>query len=261
MYKLIGFFLFMAAYTVSAQQGYYTVANAHSHNDYEQLVPFHLAYNEGFGSIEADIFLQDGILLVSHDTAGLKNKRSLEALYLKPLQSCIQKNNGYPFSDTSRQLQLLIDIKTAAIPTLNRLIYELKQYPDLINNPLIKWVISGNRPADSLYRSYPYFISFDGILGQNYNADALSKIVLMSDNFRNYSKWEGAGKIPENDIHKLLEVIKKSHDLNKPVRFWNAPDSANAWKQLMHLRVDFINTDHIKRISEFFMENKSFSRF
>ena len=35
----------------------YSTANAHSHNDYEQKQPFTLAYNELFGSIEADIFL------------------------------------------------------------------------------------------------------------------------------------------------------------------------------------------------------------
>jgi alkaline phosphatase len=33
-----------------------TVSNAHSHNDYEQPIPFRMAYQAGFGSVEADIF-------------------------------------------------------------------------------------------------------------------------------------------------------------------------------------------------------------
>lgn len=254
MYKILGLFLLLVSFPVSAQPLHYSVANAHSHNDYEQAVPFYLAYNQGFGSIEADIFLQDGVLLVSHDTAGLKKKRSLQDLYLKPLQSFVQKNQGYPYPDTSRQLQLLIDIKTEALPTLKRLVQELEEYPTLINTRLIKWVISGNRPPDSLYSSYPYFIEFDGVRNQNYNADALSKIVLISDNFRNYSKWDGTGKIPENDVRKLNELIQYAHLLKKPVRFWNAPDNINAWKQLMELGVDYINTDHIKPISDFLIE-------
>lgn len=40
-----------------AQEKEYTVANAHSHNDYEQPNPFFEAYGEQFGSIEAAIFL------------------------------------------------------------------------------------------------------------------------------------------------------------------------------------------------------------
>jgi hypothetical protein len=43
---------------------HYTIANTHSHNDYEQRVPFWTAYNAQFGSIEADIFLVDGRLMV-----------------------------------------------------------------------------------------------------------------------------------------------------------------------------------------------------
>ncbi len=41
----------------------YTIANTHSHNDYEQPIPFWTAYNAQFGSIEADVFLVDGRLV------------------------------------------------------------------------------------------------------------------------------------------------------------------------------------------------------
>ena len=52
-------FLFLAiSARVDAQPSAYTVSQAHSHNDYEQAVPFWTAYREGFGSIEADIFLE-----------------------------------------------------------------------------------------------------------------------------------------------------------------------------------------------------------
>src|ERR1700750_333937 len=45
----------------------YTVANTHSHNDYEQPTPFWMAYQEQFGSIEADIFWLNGQLIVAHN--------------------------------------------------------------------------------------------------------------------------------------------------------------------------------------------------
>lgn len=38
----------------------------HSHNDYEQEVPFYEAYSQNVNSIEADVFLKNGELLVGH---------------------------------------------------------------------------------------------------------------------------------------------------------------------------------------------------
>ena len=39
----------------------------HSHNDYARRVPFYQAYAQQVSSIEADVFLHDGQLLVGHD--------------------------------------------------------------------------------------------------------------------------------------------------------------------------------------------------
>src|SRR5262249_33282188 len=60
----------------------YTVANTHSHNDYAQSIPFWMAWQEKFGSIEADIFLQDGRLLVGHNREEIKLGRTLEDYYV-----------------------------------------------------------------------------------------------------------------------------------------------------------------------------------
>ena len=79
---------------LNAQNIPYTVANAHSHNDYEQAQPFFLAYQEQFGSIEADIHLVNGKILVAHDAKNVSPNLSLEKLYLDPLDLYIKKNNG-----------------------------------------------------------------------------------------------------------------------------------------------------------------------
>jgi hypothetical protein len=45
--------VFMCVFLVNQGIGQaYTSLNAHSHNDYAQQKPFHLAFNEGFGSIK-----------------------------------------------------------------------------------------------------------------------------------------------------------------------------------------------------------------
>lgn len=232
-----------------AQPVAYTVANAHSHNDYEQKEPFWLAYNAGFGSIEADIFLKDGELLVSHDVKGLQQHRTLEEYYVKPVLSCVQKYNGYPYPDTTRKLQLLIDLKTEGVSTLKKLVELIEKYPDLQTGK-VRWVITGNRPAD--FSVYPSYIWFDGDIYEDYSEENMKRVALMSGNVKNLSPWNGKGVIPEPGATAVKKMVEKIHAMHKPIRFWNAPDVVNAWYKLMELKVDFINTDHIAELSSFF---------
>jgi alkaline phosphatase len=234
-----------------SQPNIYHVSNAHSHNDYEQRVPFRTAYDAGFGSIEADIFLVDSVLYVAHSRSELQRRIKLETEYLIPLAECLMKNNGHPFEDSVKKLQLLIDIKTYSTRTLNALILLLKRYPSLISCKCLTWVITGNRPDQFKFKSYPDFILFDGVLSKNYSKEALSKIALMSDNFRHYTLWRGHGHLPGQDISILSSAVNKSHRLNKPVRFWHAPDNEMAWRRLELLQVDYINTDHIQSLTAF----------
>ncbi|HTI11776.1 MAG TPA: alkaline phosphatase [Puia sp.] len=247
---LTGLCLFFTV-SILAQPYPYTVRNVHSHNDYEQKIPFFLAYNEGFGSVEADIFLQDNELLVAHNTKELRSDRTLKALYLDPIRDCIAKNHGHVFPDSTQQLQLLIDVKRDSVRTLSRLVEILRDYPSLIHNPSLKFVITGSRPDESTFITYPDYIQFDGELYKNYSKEALTKIVLFSDDFRSYSHWNGKGNIPKREWAVLQAAVEKSHKLNKPVRFWDAPDFINAWYQFMHLQVDYINTDRIVPLSTF----------
>ena len=128
MNKLLFFTLIILNTKSFSQPTSYSVANAHSHNDYEQPAPFITAYQEAFGSIEADIFWHNGELLVAHTAGELAGHRTLEELYLKPLQACIEKNRGHIYADSTRRLQLMIDIKTEAVTTLNKLVELLQKY-------------------------------------------------------------------------------------------------------------------------------------
>lgn len=234
-----------------AQPLAYTTANVHAHNDYEKPIPFFDAYNQQVGSVEADIFLQNGNLLVAHQADQLTTAKTLELLYLQPLQAALKKNNGFVYSDTGKFLQLLIDIKTDAITTLDRLIKILDSYPEITKAGSIVITISGNRPDPSLFKTYPAYIHFDGELNINYSADALGKIVMLSSNFKNYSQWNGKGRIPEVELEEIKKAIDKTHASGKKVRFWNAPDISNSWYTFMHLGIDYINTDHVVSIAAF----------
>lgn len=251
MRTFLFFLLTLTGSSLCAQPAVYSVANAHSHNDYEKEFPFWHAYNREFGSIEADIFLHNDKLIVAHDSIQLKLNRTLDSLYLQPLQNCIVKNNRNVFADPNRQLQLLVDIKSAAKATLDKLIETLGKYPLITGSHSVKIVISGNRPDPSLFTSYPGYILFDGELNKEYTPGAMNKIGLLSDNFRRYTSWNGKGIIPAKEKEKIEAVILKAHQQHKKVRFWNSPDDINAWLGMIGLHVDFINTDKIDGLATF----------
>ncbi|MBS1746247.1 MAG: phosphatidylinositol-specific phospholipase C/glycerophosphodiester phosphodiesterase family protein [Bacteroidetes bacterium] len=251
MKQILTILLFINTICGIAQPVKYTTSNAHSHNDYEQTNPLYEAFDNGFGSIEADIFLQDTFLMVGHELKELNKNRTLQSLYLNPLQSAIKNNHGYPYSDKHKQLQLMIDIKTNAIATLDTLIHLLQQYPEIIYCKAVLITISGNRPSPASFKLYPAYIHFDGVLSTSYTGEALEKIVMLSDDFKKYSLWDGSGSLPQQDRQTLVDLINKAHRFKKKIRFWDAPDNANAWKTFMDLKVDFINTDHIQQLSSF----------
>jgi alkaline phosphatase len=228
---------------ISAQGQKFTLANVHSHNDYEQKIPFELAYTNQLGSIEADIHLVGGKILVGHDAKDLLPNRSLENLYLAPLLA---------YNTTSRKLQLLIDVKTEAIRTLDSLIALLKQYPSLINNKNITITISGNTPPDSIFIQYPKFIHFDGRIFKNYTPEQLSKISLISEDYGKFTMWKKTWPMQIAEEEKIKSAIKKIHALNKPIRLWGTPDFPLAWEKFIAMKIDFINTDKIEEITQFF---------
>src|SRR5690606_35758353 len=113
----------------------------HSHNDYEQDVPFWNAYSSGLHSFEVDVFLKNGVLYATHEESEIIGDRTIENLYLEPIQKILALKLG-----EQKAIQILIDIKSEAEPTLQRLVAMLEQYPDITLNKDITLVISGNRP-------------------------------------------------------------------------------------------------------------------
>lgn len=211
----------------------------HSHNDYEQDVPFWNAFSSGLASYEVDIFLKNDALYATHEESEIIGDRTIETLYLQPIQHAIALKLG-----TSRPIQLLIDIKSEAEPTLKKLLSILDAYPDITGNSDVTLIISGNRPPVEAYPSYPSYIKFDYQSLENLNdGEIWDKVALVSLNFKKISTWNGMGRLTEEDLSKVKSTINKAHSFGKPLRFWATPDTKTAWRALAGLGVDFINTD------------------
>jgi alkaline phosphatase len=239
-----------------AQPGNYTVANAHAHNDYLHPIPFYTAYNAGFGSIEADIFPVNGVLIVAHSKKEIEPQRTLESLYIKPLLQELIKNK-------TRKVNLLIDIKENYQESLQLLMKELKPlkkylFTEKDNRNPVTILISGERPPPVEYKNYPDCIFFDDDLTLFHSPDEWERVGLVSLSFQRYSPWNGKGALSEKDKDTLLHVIDSVHNAGKKIRFWAAPDNKNSWLTQIKLGVDLIGTDKIQELSEFLTKRIAF---
>lgn len=220
----------------------------HAHNDYVQPKPFVNAYEQRADFIEADVWLQDGRLVVSHDKP-LAGAPTLDSLYLKPIATLFNQYTDKVSPARDYTFSLMLDVKDSPADVLPKLLTALQDRLTCFNrsaNPrAVQVIISGNRPKIDTYLDYPLLLQFDGRPSEVYDDQTLKRVALISDNFRGYSRWDGTGDLPDLDREKLKRVIKRAHSDNKPIRFWAIPDTPNAWKQLKKLGVDIINTDKV----------------
>lgn len=220
----------------------------HAHNDYAQPRPFATAYEQRADFIEADVWLRDGQLVVSHDTTQV-GAPTLDSLYLKPITKLFTQYTDRVSPARDYTFALVIDVKSNPAEVLPKLITALQErlpcFNRSANSRAVQVIISGNRPKVNTYLDYPFLLQFDGRPSEVYDDETLKRVALISDNFQSYSRWNGTGDLPDADKDKLKRVIKRAHSDNKPIRFWAIPDIPNAWKQLKKIGVDIISTDKV----------------
>jgi glycerophosphoryl diester phosphodiesterase len=231
---------------------------AHAHNDYHHPRPLLDALAHGFCSLEADIFLVDGQLLVGHDRSELTPQRTFESLYLAPLAARVRANRGRVHAD-GPTVTLLIDIKTNGADTWSVLHESLARHAEMftrvegdrIVTGAVTAVISGNRPFKEIKKTSPRYAGIDGRLS-DLDSDAPAHLIpLISDHWFRHFKWNGKGPMPKEERKKLLEIVKLVHESGRRLRFWATPDIDPMWRELHTAGVDMINTDDLDGLSRF----------
>jgi len=234
----------------------YDASRAFAHNDYAGPAPFRQAYALEVGYIEADVFLQDGKLMVAHEEEEIREDRTIDNLYLEPLKRSLLQHGGNAYADDKRRLTLMIDIKTDGVSTLDAIVDALRNYPDIIASPTLQIMISGNVPAPDLWNNYPGFIFFDGRPGVTYSPEQWKRISMISTSFPSHIKWDGSGKLPSDARKKIRAMMSAAHKQGKKFRFWATPDSRNAWQQLKVVNADVIVSDRIPELVAFLKSGK-----
>ncbi|HEY0029820.1 MAG TPA: phosphatidylinositol-specific phospholipase C/glycerophosphodiester phosphodiesterase family protein [Bacteroidia bacterium] len=231
--------------------------NAHSHNDYRQKRPLSDALQNGFNSMEADVFLVKGQLLVSHLPPRSKKCSSLEALYLLPLKTLFDKQQGMVYSNGS--LILLIDIKSNATDTYRLLSKLLEQYRAMLTRyedgkiiaGAVTIILSGNKPYEELQKEKTRFAFIDQSLLELDQPRQEDLCLMASTKYSSILKWKGKGLIPAKEKNKLMQLVKQAHEQGKKVRLWASPENKIVWKELLDCGVDLINTNKLEELKLF----------
>ncbi|MET7935825.1 phosphatidylinositol-specific phospholipase C/glycerophosphodiester phosphodiesterase family protein [Streptomyces sp. NPDC005322] len=244
------------------------LARAHAHNDYEHPHPLTDALSHGFGSVEADIWLVGGQLLVAHDATELDPTRTLESLYLDPLARRVKANSGRVFRGYDLSLQLLIDIKTPGEPTYLELAKRLRAYGPMfsaayggvggrVRRGPVTAVVSGDRGARTPMETETVRHAFyDGRLEDLGSGVPASFTPLISADWTKTFSWLGAGPMPRAEREKLRRIVGSAHADRQKVRFWATPDVAGPerlalWRELLAADVDCLNTDDLAGLEDF----------
>ena len=228
--------------------------NAHAHNDYAHARPLLDALDRGFLSVEADVYLVDGKLLVAHDRADARPERTLEALYLDPLAERV-KRQGTVYGQYGT-LTLMIDLKEDGARLQPELLRRLAKYRFMLSDRLgttvraraVQVVLSGARTNDCAAGDGPLFK--DG--GPKDLGDDPARTPWISDSYM-ASLGTLASPLPPAGRARLDALVAKAHAGGKRLRLWGGPDGPATWAEERAAGVDLINTDRLAELRRFLL--------
>lgn len=235
---------------------------AHAHNDYEHKRPLLDALEQGFCSVEADVYLVGEELLVGHTPRDLKPERTLEKLYLAPLKERVQNNGGRVFREVPT-FHLMIDVKTDAKATYAAVDRVLARYGDMLSAArdgkfqagAVTVILSGNRDQETIKRQKVCYVGIDGRPADLDSEAPAHQIPWISTSWASVFRWMGEGPMPSAERDKLKEFVAKAHRHGRKVRFWATPEKPQVWKELLAADVDLLNTDRLVELRRFLREN------
>lgn len=236
-----------------------TIRNGHAHNDYLHQRPLFTALENGFVSIEVDVFLHRGKMRVAHVPLALGIRKTLTELYLQPLANYLDTTKAV----LQNPLILMIDFKTSAKPTYEQLKKEIIPFQKYLvgysrngvfQEGKIQLLISGSSPSREVTNEDTSYVRIDGSVHRVSDTLHQRVITRYSSNWNNFFTWKGKGKMPEKEKALLNSLVNQAHQQHKDIRFYHIPDKPKVWRTLLDADVDWINTDRLADYRKFYLE-------
>ncbi|BDS12595.1 PI-PLC domain-containing protein [Aureispira anguillae] len=242
--------------------------NGHAHNDYEKpWSPLTKALEEGFVSVEIDVFPYRKELKVAHIGLFLGAAPSIETLYFKALEQWLD-THGQLFKEKHQRLIFMIDIKqdaTQCYALLRRLCLRYdhlitKYYPqqDSVVYGVVDILLSGKKPYQEVLQDSVRYMLIDGGLGDLKDSLRTAQIApRISIRYGSLFKWRGRGNMPADELKLLRSIVKSVHISRRKLRFWGMPNHNLVWKQLLDEGVDWMNVDDLEKFRRFYEKYKN----
>lgn len=247
--------------------------NCHSHNDYWRSVPLYEALAAGCIGIEADIWVDNTELLVSHSWRTTRKARTLESLYLDPLANILTNRNvsvasteekevGVFDADPEASIVLLIDFKSDGRTTWPLLMERLRPFHNkgwltyfdgnkVVQGPLTI-VGTGNTPFDLVKENNTdRFIFFDAPLNDISSPEYTTEnSYYASVQFHKAIGRLWFNKLRSGQVDTIKKQIKAAADKGLKSRYWDTPAwpitlRDHVWSTLTANDVGMLNVDDL----------------
>jgi hypothetical protein len=237
----------------------------HGHNDYLQPVPLVRALELGLGSLEADIYLNEGELRVGHELWQLRSGCTLQSLYLDPLYAEFKR--GGSLRSDGEPLVLLVDIKADGAKVYQHLRGVLMEYRDMLTTyrdgatqpGAVTVILSGSRPRGLVAADDDRLCAIDGRFGDLdiVPLPPVNLVPWISGSWRGISDWTGSDDLMSGELQRVNQLVAKAHAQGRCLRFWGAPDRYESWGAFLDLGIDRIGTDQPKKAVRWLREHRS----
>ncbi|KAL2262999.1 hypothetical protein VTK26DRAFT_8665 [Humicola hyalothermophila] len=247
----------------------------HSHNDYWRKVPLFCALYAGCTGVEADVWLQDGDLLVGHEKSALQPNRTFRSLYVSPLVDILTRqnpttdyydgtNHGVFDVDPEQTLVLLVDLKTNGRETWPLVMEQLTPLREKgwlsfyekgqFHSRPITVVGTGNTPFDLIVRNATYRDAFfDAPLDQLKDStfDATNSYYASTSFWKSIGAVWWKGSPSDRQLEKIREHLAEAHSRGLKARYWNLPAwpihvRNRLWGLLVEEGIDMLNVDDLQ---------------
>lgn len=258
--KTIVFSLAALLSGVAYADGLNNLIHAHSHNDYAHKRPLLDALDGHFYSVEADIYLVDGKIIVTHNLP--EYEATLKENYLNELQKRVDEK-GSVYGD-GKNFLLWVDVKRGGDDLKEALTKLLAPYSmlstytdDGVKEGPVTVVLTGDAtfkedyvtlPSRKACRDSNYYSADDPKADNGWTWYAVS--------WGRHFKWKGNGPMPADKRELLQTIVDDMHAKGRKIRFYSVPDMPIYWTLAMEVGIDLINSDHIPELSQFLKEYK-----
>lgn len=244
--------------TVKAQP----IVRAHAHNDYVHKRPLSDALQNGFTSIEIDVFAHRNQLKVAHIPLALGIKKNIDVLYFKPLSQLLEKQNGQVYMGYTTPVILMVDfknnpevtyqlLKDAITPYYHYL--TLYQNGQVIQQGAVEILVSGKVPLAMLRQEDTLWCTADVQITKMADSTLRPVVSRYSSAWKKFFTWTGKGEMPLKERKQLNELVTEANRLGKHIRFYHIPDKPNVWTTLLEAGVHWINTDRLRDFKKHYL--------